>query len=67
MKRNKKKMSVNRYEVMIEDTKTGDYYSILVSTVDKDQAIKIAKRRAMEDHNLARNNIMCHGCEIVGN
>lgn len=60
-------MSVNRYEVMIEDTKTGDYYSVLVSTVDKYQAIKIAKRRAMEDHNLARNNIMCHWCEIVGN
>ena len=59
-------MSVNRYEVMIEDTKTGDYYSILVSTVDESQAIKIAKRRAIEDHNLARNNILCRGCEIVG-
>lgn len=58
-------MSVNRYEVTIEDSRTGNYYSVLVSTVDESQAIKIAKRRAMEHHHIARDNIVCKGCELV--
>mgnify|MGYP007054430102 CR=1 FL=1 len=56
-------MSVNRYEVTIEDSRTGNYYSVLVSTVDEKQAIKIAKRRAMEQHNIARDNVICRSCE----
>ena len=58
-------MSVNRYEVTLEDTHSGNYYQVLVSTIGEDQAIKIAKRKAMENHHLARNNILCHSCEVV--
>ena len=43
-------MSVNRYEVTLEDTRSGNYYQVLVSTVDEDQAIKIAKKKAMDYH-----------------
>lgn len=58
-------MSVNRYEVTLEDTRSGNYYQVLVSTLDEDQAIKIAKKKAMENHHLARNNILCRSCEVV--
>lgn len=59
-------MSVNRYEVTLEDARSGNYYQVLVSTIDEAQAIKIAKKKAMENHHLARNNILCRSCEIVG-
>lgn len=58
-------MSVNRYEVTLEDVRNSNYYKVLVSTVDEVQAIKIAKRKAMENYHLARNNILCHSCEVV--
>lgn len=59
-------MSVNRYEVTLEDVRNSNYYKVLVSTIDEAQAIKIAKKKAMENHHLARNNILCRSCEIVG-
>ena len=59
-------MSVNRYEVTLEDVRNSNYYKVLVSTVDEVQAIKIAKRKAMENYHLARNNILCRSCEVVG-
>lgn len=58
-------MSVNRYEVTLEDTRSGNYYRVLVSTIDEAQAIKIAKKKAMENNHLARNNILCRSCEVV--
>lgn len=29
-------MSVNRYEVTLEDTRSGNYYQVLVSMIDED-------------------------------
>ena len=58
-------MSVNRYEVTLEDTRSGNYYQVLVSTIDEAQAIKIAKKKAIENHHIARNNILCRSCEVV--
>ena len=58
-------MSVNRYEVTLKDTRSGNYYQVLVSTIDECQAIKIAKKKAIENHHLARNNILCRSCKVV--
>ena len=58
-------MSVNRYEVTIEDARTKNFYKVFVSTVDESNAIKIAKRKVIEKHCLARDNVVCRKCEMI--
>lgn len=53
-------MPVERYRVWLQDTNKREQYSVLVSTTSESSAIKIAKKKLMEQKHIARENIVCY-------